>query len=281
MNFADDYFIRDSKVLSFFNQKSGTTKTSSVAIIGYILAKEYNKRVLIIDCDPMANLTMRFNMLKSENANEYNLYQAFSKQESIKEHIRNTGYENLDIVISHYDVERIASLLPTMTFKEQRFAAIIEEVKTSGYYDFILCDCAPTLSMFNNIILRATDGVIIPVIPNVFNIVGLSNVIDYLNVIIEENKISPIKKKTSILGIYLNRYEESSKVSIKILEDLKKSYASDKYLFDTYISMDDSMIKSQREKKSPSINYSSKNVYEGFKLLTEEIMERAKTISPN
>src|SRR5262245_4623129 len=44
--------------ISFINMKGGVGKTTSVVEIATILAKEHNKRILVIDLDPQTNATL-------------------------------------------------------------------------------------------------------------------------------------------------------------------------------------------------------------------------------
>ena len=45
-------------VISFINMKGGVAKTTSTVEIAAILAKEHNKKVLVIDLDPQTNATL-------------------------------------------------------------------------------------------------------------------------------------------------------------------------------------------------------------------------------
>ena len=45
------------KVLSFINMKGGVGKTTLAVNVGYALAKEFNRKVLLIDVDPQMNAT--------------------------------------------------------------------------------------------------------------------------------------------------------------------------------------------------------------------------------
>ena len=56
----------DTQIISLSNQKGGVGKTTTCANLGIGLARE-GKRVLLVDCDPQASLTLSLGWRKPEN----------------------------------------------------------------------------------------------------------------------------------------------------------------------------------------------------------------------
>lgn len=46
------------KSVSFFNNKGGVGKTTLTCNLAFTFAKDFGKRVLIVDCDPQCNSTI-------------------------------------------------------------------------------------------------------------------------------------------------------------------------------------------------------------------------------
>ena len=53
----DDTLECHARIISFFAHKGGVSKTTNVHHLGYMLAKQYNYKILLIDGDPQQNLT--------------------------------------------------------------------------------------------------------------------------------------------------------------------------------------------------------------------------------
>jgi cellulose biosynthesis protein BcsQ len=49
--------VQKPKIITIFNHKGGVGKTTLAFNLGIALAKFHNKRVLLVDFDPQANLT--------------------------------------------------------------------------------------------------------------------------------------------------------------------------------------------------------------------------------
>lgn len=273
----EDYFVRNTKIIAFFNNKGGVGKTSLTCNIASIMVAEFNKRVLIIDTDAQSNATQSFDMQnKIPDYAINNLYTALTNKEPIDNYIYNTGYDGLDMVVSHLDLNNIEPQLPTMAYREQLFRTAIESIRRKGIYDYIICDTSPTFSMLNGVVLRGVDGIVIPFEPEPHALSGIGNTIDYIEAIQKEEEISPNKHKISILGIVVNKYEKTQNVS-KVITDVVIQLYPD-LIFDSYIKSATAIKKAHSERLPICINYSREDVYQSLVNLTEEIIDEIKEI---
>lgn len=273
----EDYFVRETKILSLFSNKGGSGKTTTAANVSHVLATEKNLRILMIDMDQQMNLTKHYGLLNNSYADEKNVYKAFVNQESIKNHIISTGYENLDIVTSHYNVGKIEVMLPTMSYRETKFMNILEEVKSDGYYDLIIIDMNPSFSMMNHIILCATDAVIIPLEATAFGLGGIDNVIEFVETIQRESMLSG-KHKLDVLGVIISKFDRRLKMSDAIANVAGQLFDDKGYMFNSRIGIDASIGKCQIEEKPLGVNYSKSNAYLAFKDFADEVIKRVKEL---
>ena len=94
--------MSQTTVICFANNKGGSGKSTTCCNVGYSMATE-GKRVLLIDGDMQMNLTLSYfddeTSLGFAKSGE-NLYTAIKEQRELTPYIRPTGYENLDLIPS-------------------------------------------------------------------------------------------------------------------------------------------------------------------------------------
>jgi len=139
------------------NQKGGVGKTTSVATVGAILAKQ-GKKVLLIDTDYQENLTYIFKD-KRDFVNA-NLYHLLAGEKNINEVIYETRIENLFLLPSSDEIYEIK------VFDKLNF--------TNLDYDFILFDTPPTMTDITMIALISSTDIIIPVEMSALALQGIS-----------------------------------------------------------------------------------------------------------
>lgn len=159
-----------AKKILFGNFKGGVGKTTNSVMVAYELAKQ-GKKVLVCDLDPQANSTqLLVRTYKLQNSEELPV------KESMMVAIQNKNIEgaivnvmdNLDLLPSHKDFVNYPDFLELMflpnveNYKEKRIAYfdyLINDIEEK--YDYIIFDVPPTLSVFTDTALYATDYIVI------------------------------------------------------------------------------------------------------------------------
>ena len=188
------------KVISFINMKGGVGKTTLCIGIGEYLASNYDKKILFIDLDPQFNTTQslinEFD-LEDEYLNEYSkgdnnktVMRLFQSQLTLAKRVDIPSpedvlinlNENMDLLPGTIDLILVESDKDgTKARKVKRF---ISENDLRSKYDFIFIDCPPTISVYTDAALIASDFYLVPNRIDRYSILGiklLKQVIDRLD----------------------------------------------------------------------------------------------------
>ena len=149
-----------STIIAIANQKGGVGKTTSTINLAYALANR-GKRVLAVDADPQASLTMYFdydpNALEEQ---EKTLYFSLLSETPLEALVlgRNPDLVPSSIALADAEPELITNVLlsaPTVLWDKLR------EIRDR--YDFVLIDCTPSLGLLTVNAMTAADAVLVPV----------------------------------------------------------------------------------------------------------------------
>ena len=262
--------MKTTKTICFANNKGGSGKSTTCSNIGYGLAQEGNK-VLLIDGDMQLNLSLAFfaeDEVLAFAQSEKNLYNAVKTQEDLTSYIVHTKYENIDMIPSSTLMSSVEYELFTKWQREMILRKCLKEIKESGEYDYILIDAPPTLGGWVMNVLCASDYLIIPVEATPWGLFGLGNMFEFLEAVKE------ISTDLSLLGIVVTKVDARKnyfKQTIGSLQELKEVF-----VFDTYIRVDSNVEWSQ-DNSAPVMSYrpSSRSAKE-YKELTRECLRQLK-----
>jgi chromosome partitioning protein len=184
-----------SKRIAVFNHKGGVSKTTSAYNLGWMIAKN-QKRVLLVDADPQCNLTSLFlnddfDRYYSEDATKYHNIKdgvkvAFEGKPSpiayvtcaITNRNRNLflipGHQNL----SEYDAaltfaQTSNNAISTLQNLPGAFSALL--ALTEAYYkiDYTIIDMNPSLSAINQNLFISSHSFIVPTNPDPFSLMAI------------------------------------------------------------------------------------------------------------
>ena len=165
-------------VLTFFNHAGGVAKTSTVRDVGYVLA-EQGRRVLLIDMDPQANLT-KWLGVEDDIALEQTVYPAIlgSNEEGAEDAelalpapIRVHG---MDLIPAHLNIAIIEREILSVFLGVLRLR---EAVRKLDGYDVVLIDPPPSLGQLSALAVVASDRVVVPLPTNRKGLDGIPTVI--------------------------------------------------------------------------------------------------------
>lgn len=246
-----------TKIITIANHKGGVGKTTTTASVGSILASKGYK-VLLIDLDPQANLTV--SLLKQEP--EDSIYFALTGKEDALPIVSLT--ENLSIVPSSLQLATAEMELTAAISRERILAELLSPIKES--YDFILIDCPPSLGLLNLNAFTASTEIIIPLVAEVLPFKGLTMINRFTQQV--KSRLNP---DVYIFGILLTRWE-STNLSKQIEEGLRDEL--DDKVFETKIRKNVTIAEAPLESKN-ILEYAPKsNGASDYLAFTDELLKK-------
>src|SRR5690606_2150519 len=132
---------------------------------------ERGRKVLAIDLDPQASLTMALGI--EIRSLESSIYDVLSDEElSLVEAIRGTTIDGIDLVPSHPDLAAAEMELLDVLERERRLYDKLRAAQLPGY-DFVVIDSPPALNILSINILVAADVLVIPIEPHPLSLMVL------------------------------------------------------------------------------------------------------------
>ncbi len=156
--------------IAISNEKGGVAKTTTTLSLGAALA-ELDHRVLLIDLDPQANLSLALGLETGEA--EVTSANVLIENTALNSAIRKTDVPKLDLVPSNSRIESAEQYLP---IRSNYLATLRTAMQTeAAQYDYILLDCPPALGAITHNALSAADLLIIPTQAEYFSAYALRN----------------------------------------------------------------------------------------------------------
>ena len=228
----------NAKIISVCNQKGGVAKTTTSLNLGVSLGL-LKKRVLIIDFDIQANLTLLMGYKDAKSFFEV----IHSKNTGIAEYIVKTKM-NLWLLPSNSKM----ALLSKKHLQDENFEYLLrDKLKSiSQYFDYIIIDTPPSGDFYTLNALLASDVAIIPTPCEYLSMQGVNHIVNMINVIRE--------KSDHVLDykISITMFEPENTASRVVLKKLKDEFKE--HVFSIMIEKDSKVQESQIVHK-PTIYY--------------------------
>src|SRR6266480_574450 len=197
------------EIVAFTNQKGGVAKTTTTLNLA-VAFSEKGHRVLCVDLDPQANLTMSQGI--DPDSLELSMYDVLVNHISIREVIRK---REVDVACASIDLAGAEIAMSTQIGRERSLQKALDEVKDD--YDFICIDTPPSLGLLTVNALTAAHKVIVPVQCEYLSMRGLVQLQNTLQMIREN--LNPGVEIEGILPTMLDSRTVHAKEAVEILEE--------------------------------------------------------------
>jgi chromosome partitioning protein len=246
------------------NEKGGVAKTTTTMSLGAALV-EIDKKVLLVDLDPQANLTLATGL----EINEISISSSNILVEAapLLDVIQKTEIENLDIVPAHPSIESAEQYLPIRT----NYTATLRRAIVNASplpYDYILIDCPPFLGAITHNALSAARLLVIPTQAEFFSAYALRNMMGIIRRVRQESNPDLAYR------ILITMLDRRNRTHRNIEEQLKNTFGQG--LFETIIEIDTKLRESPIAGLPITHYKSNTRGSQQYRVLAQELTEYVK-----
>lgn len=198
-----------ARIIAVCNQKGGVGKTTTTVNLGAYLAI-FGKRVLIIDFDPQANASSALGYV---NDNRGTIYHGIFGQVKPYDLIRGSRVENCHYIPSATHLAGAMVELVNLPEREFFLKRFLDQV--SEYYNYVLIDLPPSVSLLTINGLLAASEIIIPVQAEYYSLEGLSQLLETIEMI--KNNVNHDLRIAGAVVTMLDRWEQLSQEVVRNL----------------------------------------------------------------
>ncbi|WP_298898263.1 ParA family protein [uncultured Psychroserpens sp.] len=235
------------KVISIANFKGGVGKTTTAINLAAGL-KNLDKKVLIIDIDPQANLTQSLGITDEMETSVYTILRKEAFGETTKLTDALVSASGLNVIPSSLDLASVELELASVYGREQILSQLIKQLKT---YDYVFIDCPPSMGMLTINALVASDFVLIPLLAEFLPLKGALSFLKHFEL------VHKLNSQLKLLGFILMKYDYRKKMNQEVKRELELEFTTNK-VFKTHIRTNIALANAQ-EKGMDIFTYDKKS----------------------
>lgn len=160
------------RVISIYNMKGGVGKTATAVNLAYLAAAS-GRRTLIWDLDPQGASSFYFRVKPKVKGGGSKIVRGKTDLDDL---IKGTDFANLDILPADFSYRELD--LQFADSKQSRMKKLIAPLRRD--YDLIVFDCPPSISELSQQIFRASDLLLVPLLPSTLSIRTLEQIQAFL-----------------------------------------------------------------------------------------------------
>jgi chromosome partitioning protein len=250
--------------ITFCSFKGGTAKTSTALHIGACLAKSHKKRVLLVDFDSQANLSIGLGLGPDHLGTMVPVLQG---EANIKDVILETKVPNLFLVPANAYLDGIEKTpqLGNDPYAHERLRRALKTVESD--FDFCFIDTPPSLGWLTQSAFFSSQHSIICAIPEAYSMLALRRLKDFHASIKQYHEIEA-------LGLVLTFWDERGAVNQEFLDEIA-NFFPDK-LFSAKIRRDVSVSRAVLQGEPVTVARPKCRAAQDYQLLTKEFLKKVE-----
>ena len=202
--------MASARKIAILNYKGGTGKTATAVNLAYGLAKR-NKRVLLVDVDPQGSSGHHLGVKHS-----HTLYDLLINKTPLQDVVIQAR-PNLDFICSNEHLFPAEMILAREDNREFVLSNCLDSLEDG--YQYILMDCAPSMSLMSQNVLVYSDSVILPVSMEYLSLLGVKQLLKNIKII---NRL--FEKNVMISHVVPTFYDKRNKKSEDVLQSLHRVF---------------------------------------------------------
>ncbi len=205
--------MSQTQILAVCSFKGGTAKTSTTLNLGAVLAKEHKKKVLVLDLDPQANLTLG---LGYDPDTQDSLAPVLQNKKQIEDVILSTSLKNLFLIPADTWLERVevTEALASDRYSHEKLKHLLSPLTS---YDFILIDTPPSLCWLTESALIAADYALIATTPEFYSLKGMQRLAEFIDTLKGRHRLQ-------VLGVLLSFWNERGQNNSAFVEMIENTF---------------------------------------------------------
>lgn len=250
--------------------KGGTGKTVTLFNLAGLLAEKY--KVLLIDCDPQANLSSNIGIdVNAENMKTViNIFNDNTPLNDIIYKMPNKDLKNLDIIPSNINLTATEFQIVSKAGRENILKTFIKDNCDSLHeYDYILIDTNPSMGIINQNAFLVSDSIILVSDVSINGLRGVELFIE-----LWESARKYLNKDDNIKALVLNNFDKRIKLSSELVEYCNEAESTKDIVLANVVPYS-VQVKNTELKQSP-INclYNNSPIHQAYKNIMIELMRR-------
>ena len=204
------------RTIAVINQKGGVGKTTTAVNLGAALARA-GFRVLMLDMDPQANLTVHVD--KRPDLESNTLTNLLVEDKPLADLVQQTSQPDLDVVPSDTSLAGVEQVLANRIGRETLLREALAKFAPVSPYDFLLLDCPPSLGVLSANALVAAEHVVIPMQAEYLSLQGMAKLVEVIQLV--QKRLNPALRIALVLPCMV---DSRTNLSVEVLREIESHF---------------------------------------------------------